>query len=239
MRLYRTDNPMTPYDPQTHHRRSMRLKGYNYAQPGAYFITLVTYQRQEIFGRIVDGDMELSALGQIAHHEWVRSSAIRQEIHLHEDEFVLMPNHIHGIVWIVGTDVGADSVRPNHDVRPNPGVRPNHDIHFLDGLPIDAKGAYPAPLPDPDILLPVGADGVRPNPGVRVPRSLSSFIAGYKAAVTSRAHRELNMTGIWQRNYYDHIIRAESEFIQIRQYIDANPLRWQDDQLHPSALTKP
>jgi REP element-mobilizing transposase RayT len=92
---------MAPYDPQKHHRRSMRLKGYNYAEPGAYFITLVTYHREKIFGRIVNGEMQLSALGQIAHEEWMRSASLRREICLNEDEFVIMPNHIHGMVWII------------------------------------------------------------------------------------------------------------------------------------------
>src|SRR4030065_1550792 len=109
---------MTPFDPQIHHRRSIRLTGYDYSQPGAYFITLVTYQRDGLFGDLIDGEMQCSALGKIAHDEWMRSIGIRKEITLHEDEFVIMPNHLHGIVWIVGL-VGADGVRPIGGVRPN------------------------------------------------------------------------------------------------------------------------
>ena len=105
-----------------HHRRSIRLKGYDYSQPGAYFVTIVTQNRAEIFGQVVDGEMKLSALGQIVHDEWMRSIGIRAEIQLYEDEFVIMPNHVHGIVWIVVL-VGLDAVRPktiNHD---NQGAR--------------------------------------------------------------------------------------------------------------------
>ena len=100
------------YNPEIHHRRSIRLKGYDYTQPGAYFITLVTHRREMIFGDVVEAQMALSALGQIVHEEWMRSIQIREEIRLYEDEFVVMPNHAHGIVWMVG----ADGLRP--DYRP-------------------------------------------------------------------------------------------------------------------------
>ena len=211
---------MAIYDPHLHHRRSIRLKGYDYSQPGAYFITLVTCHRDCLFGMVVDGKMQLSAFGKIVRDEWIRSIGIRTEICLNEDEFVVMPNHLHGIVWIIGADgthpvgadgtqlVGADGVRPMIHVHPyvvHPyGVRPN-------------KGASHAPLQ-------------------RKPRSISSFVAGFKAAVTSRAGNELNITGIWQRNYYDHIIRDEQDFHNIWNYIDTNPLHWQEDQLHPSLI---
>lgn len=195
------------YDPKIHHRRSIRLKGYDYTQPGAYFVTLVTYRRDEIFGEVVNGVMRLSPLGKIVHDEWMRSIGIRKEIQLYEDEFVVMPNHGHGIVWIVETpSVGADGVRPKIT-----GIRP------------DEEGARRAPQP--------GA----PQPLRRIPKSLGSFIAGFKASVTSRAKRELMMTGIWQRNYYEHILRNEDEFKNIWDYIDDNPRKWEEDQLHPKA----
>ena len=185
----------------------MRLKNYDYSQPGAYFITLVTYQREMLFGRVAEGKMEYSRLGKIVREEWIKSNRMRREIQLNEDEFIVMPNHIHGIVWItVGADVGADGVRPK-----------------------DKEGACHAPQQEPQ-------PESQPVPHFsRLPRSLSSFVAGFKAAVTSRAGRELNMTGIWQRNYYDHIIRSEMEWVDIWNYIDTNPQRWVDDELHKHA----
>jgi putative transposase len=162
-----------------HHRRSIRLKGYDYTQPGAYFVTICAYQREEIFGEIGNDGMRLSTIGKIVQMEWFHSAEIRKEIRLFDDEFVLMPNHLHGIVWIVENEiVGADGVRPG--VRPgvHPGVRPR----LTNSVIQRAEGAYHAPLQ-------------------RAPRSLSSFIAGYKAAVTSRAGREWNAANIWQRNY--------------------------------------
>jgi REP element-mobilizing transposase RayT len=194
------------YDPQIHHRRSTRLKGYDYTQPGAYFVTLVTYRREEIFGKIIQGEMQLSVLGQIVHDEWVRSAEIRKEIRLNADELAIMPNHAHGIVWIVN-HVGADGVRPDFDVHLNVGDIPN-------------KGARRVPLQ-------------------RLPGSLGSFIAGFKSSVTSRAKKELGLTGVWQRNYYEHIIRNEAEFHVLWNYMDDNPRKWDEDQLHPSAPPNP
>jgi len=92
-----------PTAPERHHRRSIRLKGYDYTRPGAYFITICTHNREPLFGRVVDGEMVLNALGEIVWEEWFRSARIRDEIELFPDEFVVMPNHVHGIVWIVET----------------------------------------------------------------------------------------------------------------------------------------
>ena len=91
---------MNKFDPKIHHRHSIRLKGYDYTQAGAYFVTICTWKHECLFGEVVEGEMRLSALGQIVREEWVKSSDIRKEIRLFEDEFVIMPNHVHGIVWI-------------------------------------------------------------------------------------------------------------------------------------------
>lgn len=88
------------YDPTRHHRRSIRLHGYDYTSAGAYFITIVVKDRACAFGEIVDGEMRLSAMGQVAHEEWVRTAELRPYVDL--DAFVVMPNHVHGILWIVG-----------------------------------------------------------------------------------------------------------------------------------------
>jgi REP element-mobilizing transposase RayT len=185
-----------------HHRRSIRLKGYDYSSRGAYFVTLVTHQRREIFGQIVDGDIRMSSLGQIVKNEWMRSNNVRREIRLNEDEFVVMPNHIHGIVWIVDP-VGADNV--------------------VDNVGGAGRGVCHTPQRTP---VPK-----------RMPKSLSSFIAGFKAAVTSRAGKEFNIHSIWQRNYYEHIIRNDRELMNIWQYIDNNPVRWQEDRDHTPGPT--
>ncbi|MBN1537473.1 MAG: hypothetical protein JW908_12120 [Anaerolineales bacterium] len=146
--------------------------------------------------------MQLSILGHIVREEWFNSTKIRKEILLHDDEFVVMPNHIHGIVWIVEANTvppaGIDIVNP---------LEQNHRNEEARHTPI------------------------------RMQKSLSSFVAGYKSSVTGRAKRELGIFIIWQRNFFDHIIRNEKEFHNIWRYIDNNPQQWQDDQLHPSATS--
>lgn len=183
-------------------RRSIRLKGYDYTHPGAYFVTLVAHERKQFFSEVINGRIELSALGIIILDEWMKSIGIRREIKLYEDEIVIMPNHVHGIVRII--DVGADGIRPNMGI-----------------LPTDL-GAHRAPLPkqqnEPQFK--------------RTPRSLGSFLAGFKASVSSRAARELGVEHVWQSNYYDHIIRNENEFGAIWNYIDTNPLHWESDELY-------
>ncbi len=89
---------MSSYDPDRHHRRSIRLKDWDYSEAGAYFVTIVTYQRAMLFGEIVAGALTLSPGGEIVKQEWLKSEVIRKEITL--DEFIVMPNHLHAIVWI-------------------------------------------------------------------------------------------------------------------------------------------
>lgn len=209
------------HDPAIHHRRSIRLKGYDYTQPGAYFVTLVTYHRDEIFGKIMDGAVILSPLGKIVYEEWRQSAEIRKEIFLCEDEFVVMPNYVHGIVWIIDLDAAPSEMGASLAPLPNAG----HSV--------GANGIRPMDGDNPS------KPGARRAPQQRSPKSLGSFIAGFKASVTSRARRELDMTGIWQRNYYDHIIRREKDFQAIWNYIDNNPRNWESDQLHPSAASNP
>ena len=179
------------------HRRSIRLKGYDYTQPGAYFVTICTHGREILFGHVVDGEMALNEYGEIVREEWFRSTEIRAEVELFHDEFVIMPNHIHGIVWIVETD--------------NPSV-------------VGAHGH-------------VGAHGRAPLLPQRPPRSLGSFIAGFKSIVTKRINTLRNTPGapVWQRNYYEHIIRNDRALNAIRRYIAANPACWHLDRYNPNA----
>jgi REP element-mobilizing transposase RayT len=174
-------------------RKYARLRGYDYAQPGTYFVTIVAYNRECLFGEIADGSFVPNTLGEIVRDEWLQTAQIRPETHL--DEFVVMPNHFHGIVSIQSQPVGAHGR---------------------------------APLPHA-----VG----RQQP-YRAPRSLGSLIAGFKAATTKRinAIRDLPGVPVWQRNYYDHIIREARELDSIRRYIRANPSKWDEDLENPKAL---
>lgn len=96
------------FDRHKHHRRSIRLRGYDYTSAGAYFVTICTYGRECLFGDVDDAAVRLNPYGLVAREEWLRSAARRPEIEL--DAFVVMPNHVHGIVIIMDDAVGAQRV---------------------------------------------------------------------------------------------------------------------------------
>jgi putative transposase len=185
------------YDPEKHHRRSIRLKGYDYTQPGAYLVTICTKDRLCLFGEVVDGEMRLNPWGEIVREEWLKTAQIRPYVRLHEDEFVVMPNHVHGIIWIMDDDVvGAWRRRaPTAD----------HDATLE---------RFGAPYPVPFLPL-----SVRSNPPHKRINAL----------------RNTPGVPIWQRNYYEHIIRNEDALNRIRQYIVDNPVRWASDRENPKA----
>lgn len=189
-----------PYDPHRHHRRSVRLRAYDYAGPGMYFLTVCSYGRAALFGDVLRGDVVLNRCGQIVAEEWDRSAEIRSEIVL--DEFAVMPNNVHGIVLFAGGEDGD-------------GV--------LDAAPRGGPSGVPA------------EPGARRAPLRRMPRSLGSFVAGFKAATTRRINDLLGGEGmpVWQRNYHEHVIRNEAALCHIRNYIWTNPLRWQLDRENP------
>jgi len=95
------------FNPEHHHRRSIRLKGYDYVQSGAYFITICAHNRECLFGDVTKGEMRCNEYGEIVRQEWFKTSEIRPCVRLHETEFVVMPNHIHGIIRIIDDDVGT------------------------------------------------------------------------------------------------------------------------------------
>jgi REP element-mobilizing transposase RayT len=184
-------------------RKPSRLGGYDYSQPGGYFVTLVTHQRTCVFGDIIDGEMRLNTVGKIVQEEWIRSAQIRSEVML--DEFIIMPNHFHAILFILDKN--------------------NRKHNFLEFQPqVRATGRSPQP----------GSE----RPRGPAPRSLGAFIAGFKSSVTKRVNRMNNTPGspLWQRNYFDRVIRDEDELDHIRKYIWNNPHQWEEDEENPSSL---
>jgi REP-associated tyrosine transposase len=182
------------FDPEKHHRRSIRLKGYDYTQPGGYFITLVTYKRECLFGEIINGEMKLSDSGHIASACWKDIPNHFPNVEL--GTFVIMPNHVHGIIILNnGVDAQASARRGTIDRAPTEQF----------GKPV------------------VG--------------SIPTIIRTFKAAVTRRIGHELKTTGIWQRNYYEHIIRDDKESDRIHRYIVSNPIMWESDNENPPVRT--
>src|SRR5207249_3108729 len=104
------EETVTHYDPSVHHRRSIRLRDYDYSQSGAYFVTISTFQDAHLFGEIVNETMRLNAYGQIVAEDWCWLAEQYEFVEL--DAFVVMPNHLHGIQVIAGPGGGCTSARP-------------------------------------------------------------------------------------------------------------------------------
>lgn len=188
-------------------RKSTRLKGYNYTFPGAYFVTLVTFEREPFFGMVTDGIVVLNPVGEIARKEWQRLCSRFGFIQL--DEYVIMPNYVHGIIVI-------------QDLREIPSGEDGIDVQ---GAASDAGHGRP----EGNLLHPYEND----QPINVITGSLGAIVRAYKSSVT----RHINLTRykrdvpIWQKNYYDHIIRDEKDLSRIREYILVNPTNWaQDDE---------
>jgi REP element-mobilizing transposase RayT len=154
------------YNPEIHHRRSIRLKGYNYTNSGIYFVTICCYQRQHLFGSVNNGEMETNVIGQIVSNLWQKIPHHFLNVEL--DEFILMPDHLHGII------ITSESTEKS---------------------------------------------------------SLANIVQNFKS-VSSRKINRINKNygmSIWQRNYYEKIVRTEQELENLRDYIQNNPANWTGD----------
>ena len=201
-------------------RRSIRLRGYDYSQPGAYFVTICVQDRQCLFGEIVESEMRLNDAGRMVQTAW--EELPRQYQGVATDEFVVMPNHVHGIIVLVGAD-------PR--VCPSPGLTGAHR-----GAPLQVRSTWGAPLQ-------VGPrQGVTPT-NIEQPQQLSlpTVVQRFKTLTTKRYMDSVNHYAwlpfpgrLWQRNYYEHIIRDEESLQQIRQYVFDNPARWAFDRENPT-----
>lgn len=172
------------YNPRIHHRRSTRLPDWDYSWAWWYYVTICSYKRECLFGEILGDIMELNDIGKIVNEEWLKTPSIRPELEL--DDYVIMPNHLHGIVII------------NDTKRVPVGTHGRASLH-------------------------------------RAPRSLGSFVAGFKSSATKRINtvRATARAPMWQERFHDHIIRNDADLARIRTYIANNPLRWVLDEENP------
>lgn len=211
-----------------HHRRSIRLRGYDYSENGAYFVTICTHNREHLFGKIENGRMRLNDVGNMAKKCWLEIPKHYPFVTL--DIFVVMPNHIHGIIVIERPIVvGAN----NHSPDPVPecvsaigngtngnknrtdefGFRANGNENRVDEFGFRANDYSPLRKP--------GTSG-----------TIGAVVRGFKIGVTKwcRAHARANV--VWQRNYYERIIRDDGEWNAFREYIEKNPEMWNGDELN-------
>jgi putative transposase len=179
---------------------SIRLQGYDYSAAGFYFVTICTYEKKCILGAFHEGHLELAALGKAARECWLAIPQHFARVHL--NDFVIMPNHLHGIIEIA--PVGAQHAAPQLGADP-------HERHPA------------APQ--------LGADPHERHPAFVKPGSLGAIIRSYKAAVTRKARRELAWHGeVWQRNYFERVLRDGKEIADASRYIAENPMMWELDQ---------
>jgi putative transposase len=202
------------YNSATHHRRTIRLKGYDYSKPGMYFITICCHNHELRFGHIDNNQMHLNKFGIIAQNEWYKLPERFRNLQL--DAFQIMPNHIHAIIIITEPTVGATlAVAPTtHDGQT---VAPVDDGQTV--APVDEFGAGASPAP---------TDGV------------GNIVGAYKSLVAFECLKICNsenkqMGKLWQRNYYEHIIRNHKSYQIIEQYITNNPTKWNKDKFSPKS----
>ncbi len=203
-------------DSARHHRRSIRLKGYDYTQAGAYFVTLVTAGREYIFGEIKDNEMVLNNIGQLVSILW---QALPIHFPIALGYWVVMPNHLHGIIILRPVDLGILDQTANVHVRGEAGR-----------LEI---------ICEPNISLPpaspLRAASQNSRPHGTACGSLAAVVQNFKSLTTRRVNalRNTPAAPLWQRNYFEHIIRSDDEWDQISRYIHSNPLRWAEDVENP------
>ena len=183
-------------NPDKYCRHSIRLKAYDYSQAGAYFVTICAHNRECVFGNVVKGEMRLNKYGRVVEAEWIKTANIRNNVEL--DVFVVMPNHLHGVLVIVG---GVGDMAGRGTARRAP-------------------------------------TGMNERFGKPTSGSLPTIVRSFKSAVTKRINelRCTPETHVWQRNYYEHVIRDEWDLNEIREYIMSNPLKWEMDRENPENL---
>jgi len=180
---------------------STRLPSWDYAREGMYFVTICTKGRECYFGDIDGGEMRLSAIGEVAEKEWYRTPELRPDMNLELGAFVVMPNHVHGIIMIGENPYNRDYEIVG-DCRGAMHRASTINIHTINN---DHKNQFGPQR-----------------------KNLASILRGYKSAVTVRA-RKNNLAFCWQERFHDHIIRSMDDFHRISIYIKNNPGNWERD----------
>jgi REP element-mobilizing transposase RayT len=215
------DSPQ-PLRPRLPQRKSIRLKGYDYSQAGLYFITICCEDRVCHFGHIDNGQMILNEFGQIAYNEWLNTLSIRKNLELYE--FIIMPNHMHGIIVLNG--MGELHSPENNDYNiMDECDSPERDV--MDGnKTCECKTGE---CKTGECKTGEFKTGECNSP---LRSSVGAIVRGFKSSVT----KQIRLIGfdkkLWQRNYHDHIIRNEQSYLNIANYIINNPAKWEEDKFY-------
>ena len=203
------------FNPEIHHRRSIRLKEYDYSSAGAYFVTLCAFERECLFGEIVDGDMVLNENGRIMLDCWVKIPKYFPTVIL--DECIAMPNHFHGIIHISESPVGA---KQGVSASPAFGLCGKQEQSQNQG---EAGETLASSLPSGTISGALGA-----------------IIQNFKSVSTRRINKLRSNPGcpVWQRNYFERVMRNEDNLLKAREYIFNNPMKWELDTENPINVQK-
>ena len=203
------------HDAGIHHRRSIRVKGYDYAQDGAYFVTICAQSKQCLFGDIAKGEMKLNDVGRMVNDHWIGLKNRFSNIEI--DEFIVMPNHFHGIIVIFSVGAGLVSALPEHGIFPksSKGVKQRNGSTEANNTKMRAD-TRPAPT-----------------------NTVGDMMCAFKSLVANEYIKSVKSgkfppfeKSVWQRNYYEHIIRDDNDLDRIREYIINNPLNWEIDELY-------
>ena len=182
---------------------STRLQNWDYSRVAVYFITICTANRDHFFGIVKNNEMVYSDIGAIVAQEWVKTPEIRPDMNLELGEFMVMPNHFHGVIFIGNNEFnGRDAM---------------HRVSTDDNI---------------DAMRRVSTDdNIYKNEFGPQSKNLSSIIRGFKSAVTVQA-KKINPDFGWQARFHDHIIRNPKSYDTISQYIIDNPKKWGEDEFH-------
>ena len=207
------------YDPRIHHRRSIRLRGYDYAGGGAYFVTICTQGKVPVFGQVVEGEMLVNDAGRLVQKIWEELAQRFETLVL--DAFQVMPNHMHGVF-----------------VLPGPGLHPA--LAEATGAPVIQPGAINPPRDGRRRARSTLAMVDSTIEGRASPTKLTSMgdvVGAFKFISTIAVNKLLSRVGtkLLHENFYEHIVRDVHELEIIRDYIIHNPQRWEEDPDNPES----
>ena len=226
--------PGMPYDPERHHRRSIRLRGFDYRTPGLHVVTICTQGKTHLFGDIRDSQMHPNPAGEMVQRTWDKIPTHYSTIDI--DAFVVMPNHIHGIILLVPQE---SDLYPGSDravgATPCGCPRTHTDVPGTDDNSIANPTRQIVSKPEHPCGEPGQPRGVAPT-GNAARLSLPDVVHRFKTLTTKRYSDGVTQLGwtpyegkLWQRNYYERVVRNQRDLDKFRRYIDANPGRWFED----------